>query len=76
MLYYLFIVLSLAFAGHVDPKIESCLHINVNEYTVTSELTAHIGECLSDSLISLNENDIFHLTSSYSYKFKRSKPNM
>lgn len=68
MLYYLFIVLSLAFAGHVDPKIESCLHINVNEYTVTSELTAHVGECLSDSLISLNEDDIFHLTSSYSYK--------
>lgn len=67
MLHVLF-VLSLVSGAVVDPNVESCLHINVNEYTITSELTTHIGECFTHSFIPLNENDTFHLTASYTYK--------
>ena len=67
-MWYFVLLIVLASGAHVDPNVESCLHINVNEYTVTSELTNRLGECFTSGLVRLNENDTFHLTSSYTYK--------
>ena len=67
-MWYYFLLICLATAAHVDPNVESCLHINVNEYTVTSELTDRLGECFTSGLVRLSENDTFHLTASYTYK--------